>query len=61
MGVYWRILQKDDDKLADINTCQISKISKEFDTMPCFRRLCIDRLGVSHANQISMCLDPHLN
>ena len=23
--------------------------------------LCIDKLGVFHANQISMCLDPHLN
>ena len=22
---------------------------------------CIDKLGVFHANQISMCLDPHLN
>ena len=27
----------------------------------CFRRWCIDKLGVFHANQISMCLDPHLN
>ena len=27
----------------------------------CFRRWCIDKLGVCHANQISMCLDPHLN
>ena len=26
-----------------------------------FRRWCIDKLGVFHANQISMCLDPHLN
>ena len=25
------------------------------------RRWCIDKLGVFHANQISMCLDPHLN
>ena len=24
-------------------------------------RRCIDKLGVFHANQISMCLDPHLN
>ena len=24
-------------------------------------RLYIDKLGVFHANQISMCLDPHLN
>ena len=24
-------------------------------------RWCIDKLGVSHANQTSMCLDPHLN
>ena len=23
-------------------------------------RYCIDKLGVFHANQISMCLDPHL-
>ena len=22
---------------------------------------CIDKLGAFHANQISMCLDPHLN
>ena len=27
----------------------------------CSRRWCIDKLGVFHANQISMCLDPHLN
>ena len=27
----------------------------------CFRRWCIDRLGVFHANQIFMCLDPHQN
>ena len=27
----------------------------------CFRRWCIDKLGVFHANQISMCLDAHLN
>ena len=27
----------------------------------CPRRWCIDKLGVFHANQISMCLDPHLN
>ena len=27
----------------------------------CFRRWCIDKLGVFHANQISMCLYPHLN
>ena len=27
----------------------------------CFRRWCIDKLGVFHANQIIMCLDPHLN
>ena len=27
----------------------------------CSRRRCIDKLGVIHANQISMCLDPHLN
>ena len=27
----------------------------------CFWRWCIDKLGVFHANQISMCLDPHLN
>ena len=27
----------------------------------CFRRWCIDKLGVFHANQISMCLDSHLN
>ena len=27
----------------------------------CSRRGCIDKLGVFHANQISMCLDPHLN
>ena len=26
-----------------------------------FRRLCIDKLGDFQANQISMCLDPHLN
>ena len=26
-----------------------------------FRRWCIDKLGVFHANQISMCLDPHLH
>ena len=26
----------------------------------CSRRWCIDKLGVFHANQISMCLDPHL-
>ena len=23
--------------------------------------ICIDKLGVFHANQISMCLDPHLD
>ena len=27
----------------------------------CFGRWCINELGVFHANQISMCLDPHLN
>ena len=27
----------------------------------CSRRWCIDKLGVFHANQISMCFDPHLN
>ena len=27
----------------------------------CSRRWCIDKLGVFHANQTSMCLDPHLN
>ena len=27
----------------------------------CSGRWCIDMLGVFHANQISMCLDPHLN
>ena len=27
----------------------------------CFLRWCIDKLGVFHANQTSMCLDPHLN
>ena len=27
----------------------------------CFRWWCIDKLGVFHANQISICLDPHLN
>ena len=27
----------------------------------CFRRWCIDKLGVFHANQVSRCLDPHLN
>ena len=27
----------------------------------CFRRWCIVKLRVFHANQISMCLDPHLN
>ena len=27
----------------------------------CFRRWCIDKLGVFHANQTSMCLYPHLN
>ena len=27
----------------------------------CSRRWCIDKLGVFHANQISMCLEPHLN
>ena len=27
----------------------------------CSRRWCIDKLGVFHANQISICLDPHLN
>ena len=27
----------------------------------CSRRRCIDKLGVFHANQTSMCLDPHLN
>ena len=27
----------------------------------CSGRCCIDKLGVFHANQISMCLDPHLN
>ena len=26
-----------------------------------FGRWCIDKLGVFHANQISICLDPHLN
>ena len=26
----------------------------------CFSRWCIDKLGVFHAIQISMCLDPHL-
>ena len=26
-----------------------------------FWRWCIDKLGVFHANQTSMCLDPHLN
>ena len=26
----------------------------------CSRRWCIDKLGVFHANQTSMCLDPHL-
>ena len=25
------------------------------------RLMCIDKLGVFHANQISMCLDPHLD
>ena len=25
------------------------------------RRWCIDKLGVFHANQISMCLDPQMN
>ena len=29
--------------------------------LTCFRRWCIDKLGVFHANQISMYLDPHLN
>ena len=27
----------------------------------CSGRWCIDKLGVFHVNQISMCLDPHLN
>ena len=27
----------------------------------CFRRWCIDKLGVYHANQTAMCIDPHLN
>ena len=27
----------------------------------CSRRWCIDKLGVFHANQTYMCLDPHLN
>ena len=27
----------------------------------CFWRWCIDKLGVFHANQTSICLDPHLN
>ena len=27
----------------------------------CFRRWCIEQLGVFYANQLSMCLDPHLN
>ena len=27
----------------------------------CSRKWCIDKVGVFHANQISMCLDPHLN
>ena len=27
----------------------------------CSRRWCIDKTGVFHANQTSMCLDPHLN
>ena len=27
----------------------------------CSRRLCIDKVGVFHSNQISMCFDPHLN
>ena len=27
----------------------------------CSRRWCIDKLGVFHPNQTSMCLDPHLN
>ena len=27
----------------------------------CSRRWCSDKLGVFHANQTSMCLDPHLN
>ena len=27
----------------------------------CSRRGCIDKLGFFHANQISMCLDSHLN
>ena len=27
----------------------------------CSGRWCIDKLGAFHANQISMCLDPHLN
>ena len=27
----------------------------------CSRRWCIDKLGVFHENQTSMCLDPHLN
>ena len=30
-------------------------------TCICFRRWCINEFGVFHANQISMCLDPHLN
>ena len=38
-----------------------------FASSPCdtliymFWRWCIDKLGVFHANQISICLDPHLN
>ena len=27
----------------------------------CSRRWCMDKLGVFHANQTTMCLDPHLN
>ena len=27
----------------------------------CSRRWCNDKLGVFHANQISICLDPHWN
>ena len=38
--------------------CVISFLYLDF---ICSRRLCIDKLGVCHANQTSMCLDPHLN
>ena len=27
----------------------------------CFRRFCIDGLGVFRAGRVSLCLDPHLN